>query len=110
MILRVNFNNFVMFLKLCSLTLNLIHHISLFFSDASAALKAAVQEAAASLDGSAVAASGAMGGDMSIPYGAAENYYYYDRSKSFYDKISCTSIEKMRQQYTQPVVTPAACK
>jgi len=76
--------------------------------DASAALKAAVQEAAASLDGSAVAASGAMGGDMSIPYGAAENYYYYDRSKSFYDKISCTSIEKMRQQYTQPVVTPAA--
>ena len=67
-----------------------------------AALKAAVQEAAASLEG-----QGASGGDS--PYGG-DNYYYYDRSKSFYDKISCTSIEKMRQQFAQPVVAPAPCE
>jgi len=67
--------------------------------ESTAALKAAVQEAAASLEG-----QGATGGES--PYGG-DNYYYYDRSKSFYDKISCTSIEKMRQQFTQPVVAPA---
>ena len=32
----------------------------------------------------------------------ANGEYFYDKTKSFYDKISCTSIEKM-QQYSQPV-------
>ena len=79
----------------------------IFFPPENATLKAAVQEVAASLESPAAAAAAAAAGG--IPYGDPEGYYYYDRTKSFYDKISSTSIEK-NKQYSQPVAQPSPSK
>merc|ERR1719193_1512288 len=57
--------------------------------------KAALKEAAAA------AAEAASDFPAGVVY-QANGEYFYDKTKSFYDKISCTSIEKM-QQYSQPV-------
>jgi len=59
--------------------------------------KAALKEAAAA----AAAAEAASDFPAGVVY-QANGEYFYDKTKSFYDKISCTSIEKM-QQYSQPV-------
>jgi len=59
--------------------------------------KAALKEAAAA----AAAAEAASDFPAGLVY-QANGEYFYDKTKSFYDKISCTSIEKM-QQYSQPV-------
>jgi len=71
---------------------------------AAAALKAAVKEAAASLEGPgspAVAPTEYSPGVYNV-----NGDFFYDKTKSFYDKISCTSIDKM-QHYAQPVTQQA---
>lgn len=73
-------------------------------SAAAAALKAAVKEAAASLEHSAGAA--AAPSEYSPGVYNVNGDFFYDKTKSFYDKISCTSVDKM-QHYAQPVVQQA---
>jgi len=73
---------------------------------AAAALQAAVQEAAASLGG--VAGAAAAGTEYSPGAYNARGEYFYDKTRSFYDKISCTSVDKL-PHYAHPVTeqTPA---
>ena len=76
----------------------------LFPESAAAALKAAVQEAAASLEGPgspAVAPTAYSPGVYNV-----NGDFFYDKTKSFYDKISCTSVDKL-QHYAQPVTQQA---
>ena len=71
---------------------------------AAAALKAAVKEAAASLEGpigAAVAPTEFSPGVYNV-----NGDFFYNKTKSFYDKISCTSIDKL-QHYEQPVAPQA---